>query len=66
MSVIPKFFLLAMFFCSMILFVFFTSSSASYHHLLSENKGEYSLFLMWGEEEGTEGTGGHFIETPEA
>ena len=21
---------------------------------------------MWGEEEGTEGTGGHFIETPEA
>ena len=64
MSVIPKFFLLAMFFCSLILVVFFTSTSASYHHLLSENEGEYSLFLMWGEEEGTEENGVQFIETP--
>lgn len=64
-SVIPKFFLLAMLFCSIILIVFFTAKSASYHNLLPDNKGEYSIFLMWGEVEGREEIGSRFIETLE-
>ena len=65
-SVIPKSFLLAMFFCSLILIVFFTAKSASYHNLLPDNKGEYSIFLMWGVEEGRETNRWRYIEWPES
>jgi hypothetical protein len=65
-SVIPKSFLLAMFFCSLILIVFFTAKSASYHNLLPDNKGEYSIFLIWGVEEGREANAWRYIEWPES
>ena len=65
-SVIPKSFLLVMFFCSIILIVFFTAKSASYHNLLPDNKGEYSIFLIWGEDSGKEENGSRYIEWPES
>ena len=65
-SVIPKSFLLVMLFCSIILIVFFTAKSASYHNLLPDNKGEYSIFLMWDLEEGREANGWQYIEWPDS
>ncbi|QBP42821.1 hypothetical protein [Paenisporosarcina antarctica] len=50
MSAIQKYFLLLMLFFSILIIVVFTSIFSTYPELLPENKGEYSLFIMWGEE----------------
>lgn len=46
-----------MLFCSIIIIVVFTSIFSTYPELLPENKGEYSLFIIWGEEERIEEDG---------